>query len=227
MGIQLTFDDEFDPTSSKGWRAVKVSVLDSQTPIPLARTLAAKKSFDSGFEYTPSADKALFSAKAEGGNAVAIWAAAAFAAAVGGTVEDSQFDITATGATGLAVIAKLAENRAFVAGVTPPEAKTKKKKTGPAKPRALKATVEADPTKPVRAYSASDKFEVGERVTHPSFGEGVVEASSPGKITAFFSGTRRVLVQAKDGGTSVGETNEGLARPTAISHQARGGEQKV
>src|SRR5450432_3252749 len=41
--------------------------------------------------------------------------------------------------------------------------------------------VAADLAKPVRTYRASERFEVGERVEHPSFGQGVVEISESGK----------------------------------------------
>ena len=71
-----------------------------------------------------------------------------------------------------------------------------------------KPAVAADLTKPVRTYRASDKFEVGERVEHPSFGQGVVEIAEPGKITLFFASGRRVLVQSKEGGAT-----SGLTRP--------------
>ena len=44
------------------------------------------------------------------------------------------------------------------------------------------------------AIARASSFEVGERVEHPSFGQGVVEISEPGKITVFFATGRRVLV---------------------------------
>jgi hypothetical protein len=87
-------------------------------------------------------------------------------------------------------------------------------------PREAKAPVErfekpavaADLSKPSRTYRASEKFEVGERVDHPSFGQGVVETSEPGKITVFFATGRRVLVQAKEGASG------GLQRPKPFDH---------
>jgi len=39
---------------------------------------------------------------------------------------------------------------------------------------------------------------VGERMDHPSFGQGIVEISEPGKVTVFFATGRRVLAQPKD-----------------------------
>ena len=76
-----------------------------------------------------------------------------------------------------------------------------------------KPAVAADLTKPVRTYRASEKFEVGERVEHPSFGQGVIETAEPGKITVFFGSGRRVLVQAKEA-TGGG----GLTRPKPFDH---------
>ncbi|MBA3542405.1 MAG: hypothetical protein H0T79_22505 [Deltaproteobacteria bacterium] len=72
-------------------------------------------------------------------------------------------------------------------------------------PREAKAPVErfekpavaADLSKSVKTYRASESFTVGDRVDHPSFGQGVVEVSEPGKVTVFFATGRRVLVQAK------------------------------
>jgi glucose/arabinose dehydrogenase len=72
-------------------------------------------------------------------------------------------------------------------------------------PRADKAPVErfekpavaADLARPVKPYRASESFEVGDRIDHVSFGQGVIEISEPGKITVFFATGRRVLVQAK------------------------------
>src|SRR5438128_12294937 len=58
----------------------------------------------------------------------------------------------------------------------------------------------ADLTKPVRTYRGTERFDVSERIDHPSFGQGVVEISEPGKITVFFATGRRVLVAAKGDG---------------------------
>ncbi|MBL9017385.1 MAG: hypothetical protein JNL83_24570 [Myxococcales bacterium] len=95
--------------------------------------------------------------------------------------------------------------------------------TRPAKePRAPKAPVErfekpavaADLSRPAKTYRASEKFEVGDRVEHPSFGQGVVEISEPGKVTVFFATGRRVLVQSKEGAVGGG----GLSRPKPFDH---------
>jgi hypothetical protein len=87
-----------------------------------------------------------------------------------------------------------------------------------------KPAVAADLSKPSRTYRASERFEVGERVDHPTFGQGVIEVSEPGKITAFFASGRRVLVQAKDAGTGPGG---GLSRPKPFDHSNTAGGKPV
>lgn len=81
-----------------------------------------------------------------------------------------------------------------------------------------KPAVAADLAKPPKSYRASEHFEVGERVEHPSFGQGVIELSEPGKITVFFGGGRRVLAQAKEAALS-----GGLERPKPFDHSRRFG----
>jgi hypothetical protein len=85
-----------------------------------------------------------------------------------------------------------------------------------------KPAVAADLTKPVRTYRASEKFEIGERVEHPSFGQGVVEVAEPGKITVFFASGRRVLVQSKEG-----SAGSGLSRPKPFDHSNTAGGKPV
>lgn len=88
-------------------------------------------------------------------------------------------------------------------------------------PREVKTPVErferpavaADLTKPARPYRASESFEVGERIDHPSFGQGVIELAEPGKVTVFFGSGRRVLVQAK-----AAAAPGGLSRPKPFDH---------
>jgi hypothetical protein len=91
-------------------------------------------------------------------------------------------------------------------------------RTAPRQPveRFEKPAVQADLTKPPRPYRASERYEVGERVEHPNFGQGVIEASEPvqGKITVFFASGRRVLVQAK------ASSGGGLERPKPFDHSA-------
>src|SRR6185503_3697998 len=42
-----------------------------------------------------------------------------------------------------------------------------------------KPAVPADLSRPTRPYRASEQFEVGERIEHPTFGQGVIELSEP------------------------------------------------
>lgn len=86
-----------------------------------------------------------------------------------------------------------------------------------------KPAVEADLAKPPKPYRASEKFEVGERVDHVSFGQGVVELSEPGKVTVFFATGRRVLVQSKEGAIGGG----GLSRPKPFDYSRTGGGKPV
>src|SRR5204863_5532078 len=94
----------------------------------------------------------------------------------------------------------------------PPRAAAAPTSKGPVE-RFEKPAVAADLSKPSRTYRASEKFEVGERVDHPSFGQGVVEVAEPGKITVFFASGRRVLVQAK------AAVSSGLSRPKPFDHE--------
>jgi hypothetical protein len=84
-----------------------------------------------------------------------------------------------------------------------------------------KPAVAADLSKPVRKYGASLKYEVAERVEHPTFGQGVVEVSEPGKVTVFFATGRRVLAQAKESGGG------GLTRPKPFDHSNTAGGKPV
>jgi hypothetical protein len=87
-------------------------------------------------------------------------------------------------------------------------------------PKAPKAPVErfekpavaADLTKSVKPYRASEHYDVHERVEHPTFGQGVIEISEPGKITVFFASGRRVLAQAR------AAVAGGLERPKPFDH---------
>ncbi|HTJ41655.1 MAG TPA: hypothetical protein VL463_06145 [Kofleriaceae bacterium] len=73
--------------------------------------------------------------------------------------------------------------------------------------------VAADLTKPTRTYSPREKFAIGDRVEHPSFGAGVVEATpEPGKMTVFFPSGRKVLVHEKATGSG------SLTRPPPFDH---------
>ena len=67
-----------------------------------------------------------------------------------------------------------------------------------------------DPDKPPRPYAARDSYGAGDRVSHPSFGTGVVTGSpGPGKVEIAFPAGIRVLACAKAAST--------LARPVAVT----------
>jgi hypothetical protein len=67
-----------------------------------------------------------------------------------------------------------------------------------------------DPNKPARVYAAKDAYDTGERVSHPTFGTGVVTgAPAPGRVEVAFPSGARVLACAKSVST--------LARPVAVS----------
>ena len=112
-----------------------------------------------------------------------------------------------------------------------PKEKRQPSLSTPKAPRAEKAPVErfekpavaADLSKPTRLYAASLKYEVGERVEHPTFGQGIVEVSEPGKVTLFFAVGRRVLVQSKEGSVSGGK----LERPKPFDHSNTAGGKPV
>ena len=80
--------------------------------------------------------------------------------------------------------------------------------------RIAKPSVSADLTKPARPYRPIDKYEVGERVDHPSFGQGVVEGIDGGKATIFFASGRKVLVHDKNNAPAASS----LARPKPFDH---------
>ena len=67
-----------------------------------------------------------------------------------------------------------------------------------------------DPNKPPRLYTAKDVYDQGDRVTHPTFGTGVVTgAPAPGRVEVAFPAGERVLACAKAAST--------LARPVAVA----------
>ena len=88
--------------------------------------------------------------------------------------------------------------------------------TAPKAPRESKVVerfeapaVAADLNRPPRPYKVSEKFEVGDRVEHPTFGQGVVEIVDGQKMTVFFVSGRKVLVHDK----AAAAPSTGLTRP--------------
>jgi hypothetical protein len=67
-----------------------------------------------------------------------------------------------------------------------------------------------DPNKPPRVYTAKDGYDTGERVSHPTFGTGIVTGTpAPGRVDVAFPSGARVLACSKTVST--------LARPVAVS----------
>jgi predicted nucleic acid-binding Zn-ribbon protein len=80
--------------------------------------------------------------------------------------------------------------------------------------------IEPDMSKPPRVYKPDETYAPGERMTHPSFGTGVVEAlPGPGKVQVFFPGGRRVLAIAKAAST--------LSKPSPRGEGGEGGGGKL
>ena len=66
--------------------------------------------------------------------------------------------------------------------------------------RAQTPVVEADSSRPRRAFRASDTYEVGDRVVHASFGEGVVQmVKGAAKIEVLFEAGPKTLVHGRVG----------------------------
>lgn len=85
----------------------------------------------------------------------------------------------------------------------PPKATTRrttatKRKAAAAAAKLANPQVEINTTKPVKPYKFSESFDPGDRITHPKFGDGVVELNlAPGKMQVFFPEGRRILALAK------------------------------
>lgn len=61
--------------------------------------------------------------------------------------------------------------------------------------------VEADPSRPPRPFQVSETYRVGDRVVHPSFGQGVVQAiTGPTKIEVWFDAGPKTMVHGRGGG---------------------------
>lgn len=73
-----------------------------------------------------------------------------------------------------------------------------KKRATATKPSASTPVIEADMSRPVRNYAMSETFEPGDRIDHPKFGHGVVEATpQAGKMMVHFPSGRRTLAHGR------------------------------
>lgn len=76
--------------------------------------------------------------------------------------------------------------------------RSRKRRITRSNPITSASTVVFDPSKPPRAYSPKEGFLPGERVTHATFGIGVVSGvPGPGKVEIHFPGGLRTLACAK------------------------------
>ncbi len=99
----------------------------------------------------------------------------------------------------------------------PAKVKAPRKAAGSRAKAPPEASVAPDMSKPPRVYKPNEAYAPGERMTHPSFGTGVVEAlPGPGKVQVFFPGGRRVLAIAKAAST--------LGKPPTRGGDGGGGE---
>lgn len=81
----------------------------------------------------------------------------------------------------------------YGAGRVRPKARPRAKPAAPAD-----LPVEADPTRPIRAYAASEVYRAGDRIDHPTLGLGVVQGSAgQGKVNVLFGERKSVLVHER------------------------------
>jgi len=85
------------------------------------------------------------------------------------------------------------------AGKVRPKGKPKSKSKGDP----LDEIVEADTSRPVRAYKITDSYESGDSIDHPTLGLGVVQrCSGTGKIKVLFDETPRLLIHQRPSPTA-------------------------
>ena len=75
-----------------------------------------------------------------------------------------------------------------------------KSSTSGSRPRKSDAppVIEADPARPSRNFSPMDTYQAGDRMVHPTFGEGVVQATQgPTKVSVLFKAGTKLLVQSQ------------------------------
>jgi hypothetical protein len=58
--------------------------------------------------------------------------------------------------------------------------------------------VEADLSRPIRAYQLTESYSAGDRISHPTLGTGVVQGSGgSGKVRVLFDGKKALLVHER------------------------------
>lgn len=74
--------------------------------------------------------------------------------------------------------------------------KVRAKSTSRATP--AEVIIEADPSRPPRAYAPSEQYQPGDQIAHTTLGSGVVQrVLGPSKVEVMFDGERRLLVQGR------------------------------
>jgi hypothetical protein len=80
----------------------------------------------------------------------------------------------------------------------PGAGKVKPKVKRKSKAAAVEEIVEADPTRPTRAYRTTESYSSGDSIQHPTLGLGVVQRSmGNGKIKVLFDDTPRLLIHER------------------------------
>jgi hypothetical protein len=94
----------------------------------------------------------------------------------------------------LAAAPELASAWEARAGVVKPKAAPRPK----AQAAAVETVVEADLSRPIRAYVVTDSYSAGDRISHPTLGTGVVQGSGGvGKVRVLFDGKKALLVHER------------------------------
>lgn len=87
------------------------------------------------------------------------------------------------------------------AGVVKPKAKPRPKNQDVA----YEEIVEADLSRPIRAYLLTESYSAGDRISHPTLGSGVVQGSAGvGKVRVLFDGRKALLVHQRPASSPAG-----------------------
>ena len=101
-----------------------------------------------------------------------------------------------------------ARHRYRAVGGTPAAPRRTARATGRSTRKPAPALVEADLSKPVRPFRTTDTYAAGERVKHPAFGAGVVQAvKGPSKVEIQFDAGPKVLVHGRPGRSDADEAD--------------------
>ena len=89
-----------------------------------------------------------------------------------------------------------ARHRYRPAGGPRPRPSTARKSATRTRANDATSVVLADPSRPCRSFRPRDTYEVGDRMLHPTFGEGVVQATRGAtKVEVLFEAGTKLLVQ--------------------------------